>query len=139
MTAPVMRRLAPLCRVVVDNDFAGDPDGLVGLAQHLLSPNNRVTAITSSFLDPRFAESATTAAEGVVLAAELVDEVGLAVRPAVLAGAGVGSSTCRHVDMRSSRHLPSDIDTCPAVRTVGVRRAVVRVRVVAGRVAGWCG
>jgi purine nucleosidase len=86
MTGPVMRRLDPLCRVVVDNDFAGDPDGLVGLAHHLLSPTNRVTAITSSFLDPRFAESATTAEEGVVLAAELVDEVGPAVRPAVLAG-----------------------------------------------------
>ena len=42
------------CRVVVDNDFAGDPDGILALAHHLLSPSNRVVAITSSFLNPRF-------------------------------------------------------------------------------------
>jgi purine nucleosidase len=82
-----MRRVVPLCRVVVDNDFAGDPDGLVGLAHHLLSPTNRVVTVTSSFLNPGFAESVTTAEEGVPLAAALVDEVGPAVRPEVLAGA----------------------------------------------------
>ena len=88
MTAPVvMRRVVARCRVVVDNDFAGDPDGLVGLAHHLLSPTNRVTAITSSFLNPRFAESRTTAEEGVRLAAELVDVVGTARRPVVVPGA----------------------------------------------------
>jgi hypothetical protein len=81
-----MRRVVARCRVVVDNDFAGDPDGLVGLAHHLLSPTNRVTAITSSFLNPRFAESHTTAADGVRLAAELVDVVGTADRPIVVAG-----------------------------------------------------
>ncbi len=86
VAAPVMRRVVARCRVVVDNDFAGDPDGLVGLAHHLLSPTNRVTAITSSFLNPRFAESATTAEEGVRLAAELVDVVGTAGRPLVVAG-----------------------------------------------------
>ena len=37
--------LSPRCRVIVDNDFSGDPDGLVGLAHHLLSPTNRVVAI----------------------------------------------------------------------------------------------
>lgn len=87
MTAPVMRRVVARCRVVVDNDFAGDPDGLVGLAHHLLSPSNRVTTITSSFLNPRFAESATTAEEGARLAAELVDVVGTADRPLLEAGA----------------------------------------------------
>ena len=25
------------CRVICDNDFAGDPDGLIQLAQHVLS------------------------------------------------------------------------------------------------------
>ncbi len=87
MTAPVMRRVVEQCRVVVDNDYAGDPDGLVGLAHHLLSPPNRVTAVTSSFLNPRFAESDTTAEEGARLAAELVDVVGPARRPRVVSGA----------------------------------------------------
>jgi purine nucleosidase len=44
--------VAPHCRVIVDNDYQGDPDGLVALAHHLLSPANRVTAVTSSFLNP---------------------------------------------------------------------------------------
>ena len=46
--------VSPHCRVIVDNDYQGDPDGLVALAHHLLSPANRVTAVTSSFLNPRF-------------------------------------------------------------------------------------
>ena len=86
MIAPVLRRVVEQCRVVVDNDFAGDPDGLVGLAHHLLSPTNLITTVTSSFLNPRFAESDATAAEGAVLAAELVDVVGT-FRPAVVTGA----------------------------------------------------
>lgn len=82
-----MRQIVERCRVVVDNDFAGDPDGLVGLAHHLLSPTNRVTTITSSFLNPRFAVPGATAEEGARLAAELVDEIGPSVRPVVVAGA----------------------------------------------------
>src|SRR6476661_6389088 len=53
MSAALSRRVAEQCRVVVDNDFAGDPDGVLALAHHLLSPSNRVVAITSSFLDPQ--------------------------------------------------------------------------------------
>ena len=42
-------RVAAQSRVVVDNDYAGDPDGILALGHHLLSPSNRVVAITSSF------------------------------------------------------------------------------------------
>ena len=87
MTAPVMARVVEHTRVVVDNDYAGDPDGLVALAHHLLSPTNRVVAITSSFLNPTLADSSTTAADGVALATELVEEVEPALRPPVVAGA----------------------------------------------------
>ncbi|MGY1615526.1 nucleoside hydrolase [Geodermatophilus sp. SYSU D00691] len=79
--------LAEQCRVVVDNDWAGDPDGLVALAHHLLSPTNRVVAVTSSFLNPVFGEPGTTAERGAALARELVDLVGGPVRPPVHAGA----------------------------------------------------
>lgn len=37
-------------RVIVDNDFAGDPDGLVALAHQLLSPRTKVVLVTSSAL-----------------------------------------------------------------------------------------
>jgi inosine-uridine nucleoside N-ribohydrolase len=72
-------RLTEQCRVVVDNDWAGDPDGLVALAHHLLSPTNRVVAVTSSLLNPMFGPLGTTAAQGTALAQELVDLVGMPV------------------------------------------------------------
>ena len=45
-------RVSEQCRVVLDNDWSGDPDGLVALAHHLLSPANRVVAVTSSLDTP---------------------------------------------------------------------------------------
>jgi hypothetical protein len=33
------------CRVIVDNDWSGDPDGVVALAYHLLSPANRFRGV----------------------------------------------------------------------------------------------
>lgn len=68
-------RITERCRVVVDNDWAGDPDGLVALAHHLLSPANRVVAVTSSLLDPVF-QAPPGAAAGALLARELVELVG---------------------------------------------------------------
>jgi purine nucleosidase len=74
-------------RVVLDNDWSGDPDGLVALAHHLLSPANNVTTVTSSFLNPRFPTPSSKAADGAVMAAELLDQLALPVRPPVYAGA----------------------------------------------------
>ena len=83
------RRITPRCRVVVDNDWAGDPDGLVALAHHLLSPTNQVVAVTGSQNSPLFGPPAGTAAAGAALARELVDLVGAAHRPVVAAGCDV--------------------------------------------------
>jgi len=85
----------PLVRVVVDNDWAGDPDGLVALAHHLLAPSNRVDAITSSFTSPTFGPSEGTAAGGASLARELTGLIGAEVPGGFGAGpdlpfAGVG-------------------------------------------------
>ena len=73
-------RIGEQCRVVVDNDWAGDPDGLVALAHHLLSPTNRMVAVTSSFLNPIF-QAPPGAAAGAVLARELVQLIGGPVVP----------------------------------------------------------
>jgi purine nucleosidase len=75
------------CRVIVDNDWSGDPDGLVALAHHLLSPANRVVAVTSSFLNPTFPTSESRAADGAVAARELLEQLALPKRPEVYAGA----------------------------------------------------
>ena len=42
----------PAVRVIVDNDFAGDPDDLVQLAHHLMCPSVTVRAVISSHLRP---------------------------------------------------------------------------------------
>jgi hypothetical protein len=83
--APTLR-IARRCRVVVDNDWAGDPDGLVALAHHLLSPGHRVDAVTSSLIPPTFGPPEGRAAHGADLAAALVALVGGEHRPAVHAG-----------------------------------------------------
>lgn len=77
--------LTALCRVVVDNDFSGDPDGLLALAHHLLAPSNQVVLVTSSFLNQSLPGPHPTAADGAALAAELVGVVG-GPTPSVVAG-----------------------------------------------------
>jgi hypothetical protein len=79
-------------RVIVDNDFAGDPDGLVALAHQLLSPTARTVLVTSSPLDPGLARMAgldagATAAAGARLARDLLRRVGQRQQPPVVSGA----------------------------------------------------
>ena len=81
--------VSPHCRVIVDNDYQGDPDGLVALAHHLVSPANRVTVITSSFLDAQFPVVRPAAEDGAVLARELLEVVGGSSCPPVHAGSEV--------------------------------------------------
>src|SRR6478609_9575096 len=40
----------PRMRVIIDNDFGGDPDGLFELVHHLLSPSVEIRAIIGSHL-----------------------------------------------------------------------------------------
>jgi purine nucleosidase len=40
----------PRLRVISDNDYAGDPDGLFQLAHHVLSPSVDVRAVIGSHL-----------------------------------------------------------------------------------------
>jgi len=46
------RLIAPRSRVILDNDFGGDPDGLFQLAHHLLSPSVAIRGIIGSFFPP---------------------------------------------------------------------------------------
>lgn len=79
-------------RVIVDNDFAGDPDGLIALAHQLLSPKARTVLVTGSALDAKLAgmagvDAGRTAAAGCRLAQELIGRLKLASAPPVIAGA----------------------------------------------------
>jgi inosine-uridine nucleoside N-ribohydrolase len=66
--------IEPRVRVVSDNDYCGDPDGLVQLAHHLLCPSVDIRLVVGSQVatyDPTW----TTSAEGSVAAARRVAEL----------------------------------------------------------------
>lgn len=78
----------PRLRVIVDNDFSGDPDGLFQLAHHLLAPSVEIAFVIGShihkgdFLDG----SAVQADNAAARAAELCATLRLARRPPIVAG-----------------------------------------------------
>lgn len=73
-------------RVIVDNDFAGDPDGLFALAHHLLSPSISLPLIVSSHLPVKFG-GPHSAANGVKKVGELLSVMKRENAAPVLAGA----------------------------------------------------
>jgi purine nucleosidase len=65
---------APRMRIVADNDFSGDPDGLVQLAHHALSPSVDLRLVIGSHLRPDdpFDPSGATADNAAALAREFL-------------------------------------------------------------------
>src|SRR3954447_8761466 len=78
-------------RVVADNDFSGDPDGLVQLAHHALSPSVDLRLVIGSHLRPGdpFDPSSTTADNAAALAREILELCGRS-DVGVPAGSNVG-------------------------------------------------
>jgi hypothetical protein len=72
--------------VIVDNDFAGDPDGLVQLSHHLLCPSVTIPLVVSSHLPAR-PGAQHSASEGRAKVAELLDVMHLPASARVMAGA----------------------------------------------------
>lgn len=65
-------------RVIIDNDFAGDPDDLFQLVQHLLSPTVEITLIVSSHLRVEGdGVLATSAADGARVVKDVFARMGL--------------------------------------------------------------
>lgn len=80
--------MSPRIRVVSDNDYSGDPDGLVQLAHLLLSPSVDVRAVIGSHLragDP-FDPSPSTAANARAAADRVVDLLGLTAKVRTVEG-----------------------------------------------------
>jgi len=76
-------------RVICDNDFSGDPDGLVQLAQHLRSPSVDIRMVIGSHLHANevWAKSDHQATDAAARAAELLAVMGLKGKVPVIAGA----------------------------------------------------
>lgn len=86
MSEPAYRRIPVVAqaRVIVDNDFAADPDGLLALAHHLLADAAVVTAITGTSM-PRHGEPVVEGDPARQCAQELTIRLGIADPPPVSA------------------------------------------------------
>ncbi len=86
---PAMAASPPMARVICDNDFSGDPDGLFQLAQHVLSPSIDIPLIVGSHLPDsrKWTGSATTATDAAAAARELLALMKQGSRFPVVAGA----------------------------------------------------
>src|SRR3954447_6273484 len=108
----------PRIRVIVDNDLSGDPDGLVQLAHHALSPSVDLRLVIGSHLrtGDHFRPSNTTADDAAELAREVLALAGRHDVP-VIAGSNVGL-TDRRTPIRSAaaealvaEAMRTDVDT----------------------------
>lgn len=100
-----LEAVAARARVIIDNDLSGDPDGLVQLAQHLLSPSVDVVGIIGTRLKPLFAPAGTDTAAAAV---ERAHEV---------------ARLCRRTDVPIVQGLPDGL----ADRSTGIDGAGVRL------------
>lgn len=84
---------APRVRVIIDNDFSGDPDDLFQLAHHVLSPSVRIPFVIGSHLAPGdfFDPSEHQAENAAGIARDLLHRMGAAHIP-VVTGSNVAMS-----------------------------------------------
>jgi len=85
-------RLPPRVRVMSDNDYAGDPDGLVQLAHLLLSPTVDVRAVIGSHLRPHdpLDPSPDVAEKAARIARQVAGLAGREGQVPIIAGSNVG-------------------------------------------------
>ena len=84
--------IPPRIRVISDNDYSGDPDGLFQLAHLLLSPSADIRLVIGSHLRPGdpFDPSTVTADNAKAEADKIIELVGLAGRVRTVAGSNSG-------------------------------------------------
>lgn len=111
--------LAPRFRVISDNDYAGDPDGLVQLAHHLLSPSVEIRGIISSHLRAGDGWDTTgdSVAEGVRVVREMAEVMKLEKLPPLVEGSKVPLTNIERPELSPGVQLiideanRSDVDT----------------------------
>ena len=79
---------APRARVIIDNDFSGDPDDLFQLVHHLLSPSVEIRLIVASHLrhDDFFDPSGRSAENAYIVARDVFGRMGLASTNVIVQG-----------------------------------------------------
>jgi purine nucleosidase len=83
---------APRMRIIIDNDFEGDPDGYFQLVQHVLSPSVEIRGIIGSHLPNGggFSKAGNTAEEACQKVEEVLKLMGLSGKYKVVPGARDG-------------------------------------------------
>lgn len=97
--AEISSGIKPRQRIIIDNDFGGDPDGLFQTAHHLLSPSVDIRLLIGSHLPAgmHFGLPGPQAAHAADQVTELLDTMGLVSRPRVVAGAEVALASTGRV------------------------------------------
>jgi purine nucleosidase len=111
--------IRPRIRVISDNDYSGDPDGLVQLAHHLLSPSVELRAVVGTHLrnGDAWARSGDEVAAAVEAAEQILELCGKTGQVPVLSGAPtamVDTHTPQHsegVQFIIDEAMRDDVDT----------------------------
>jgi purine nucleosidase len=83
--------IRPRMRVIIDNDFGGDPDGLFQLVHQILSPSNEIRGIIGSHIKPGgFFDASETSASACDTVYELLKAMNLYGRYSVYEGSNSG-------------------------------------------------
>src|SRR6187551_1738024 len=96
----------PRVRVVTDNDYCGDPDGLVQLAHHYLSPSVDLRCVIGSQLSEQYHGPNPTGPDDSVAAALQVAELAGRREVPIVAGASAASDAIVAEAMRDDTDLP---------------------------------
>lgn len=83
MTAARRIPVSRLARVIVDNDYAGDPDGLLALAHQLLTESTETVAVTSTSLPTHHGMPGGVPGTAAVAVRELLDRLRITSTPRV--------------------------------------------------------
>lgn len=85
----------PAARVIIDNDFAGDPDDLYQLIHHLLSPSVEIRAVVGSRLreGDGFYPHDDSATQAAAIARDVLDRIGLEAPGLVVEGSNTPLSS----------------------------------------------
>lgn len=102
-------------KVLIDNDFCGDPDGLFELVQHALSPTTEIVGIIGGHLSENagFTSRTDQATESVEKANALLDALGMSGKYTVVAGAQTGMTSADDpIDSEGAQLIISEAKKC---------------------------